>query len=96
MRFFPLLVILFTASFTAIAGSDPNYRVLRDAAPADALRVENIELKRDAGTITLKTGQLAFLPLVLNRRAAAVFTGEGVFRLKPATPIEERNLSKVT
>ena len=62
-----------------VFAADPNYRALRDGAPAEVLRTENVELKRDAGTIRLKTGQLAFLPPVLNRPAIAVFTGEGIF-----------------
>jgi hypothetical protein len=77
------------------AASDPNYRALRDGAPTDALRTENVELKRDAGTITLKNGQLAFVRAA-DRPAIAVFTGDGVFRLKPAIPIEANHLNKVT
>src|SRR5450631_3207212 len=92
MHFLSLLGI---ASCT-FAASDPNYRALRDGAPADVLLTENIELKRDVGTITLKNGQLAFLPPVLNHRAIAVFTGEGVFRLKAAISVEERHLGLVT
>jgi hypothetical protein len=89
MRLLPLFAIcLFGAP-------DPNYRALRDGAPTDALRTENVELKRDAGTITLKNGQLAFAR-ANDRPAIAVFTGDGVFRLKPAIPIEANHLNKVT
>jgi hypothetical protein len=77
------------------AASDANYRALRDGAPADALRTENVELKRDVGTIVLKNGQLAFVR-ANGRPAIAVFTGDGVFRLKPAIPIEANHLNKVT
>jgi hypothetical protein len=92
MRFLSLLAI----PIYAFAASDPNYRALRDGAPAEVLRTDNIELKRDVGIITLKTGQLAFLPPVLNRPAVAVFVGQGGFRLKPAIPIEEHYLTMVT
>jgi Peptidase family M1 domain len=92
MRFLSLLGI----ASCAFAASDPNYRALRDGAPSDVLLTENIELKRDVGTITLKNGQLAFLPPVLNHRAIAVFTGEGVFRMKAAIPVEERHLALIT
>src|SRR6185369_232523 len=73
----------------ALANADPNYRLLRDAVPAVAYRVENIELKRDVGTLTLRSGQIVFLPAVLNRVVAAVFVGEGRFQMKPAMRIEE-------
>ena len=72
MRFLSLLGI---AAF-AFAATDPNYRALRDGAPADVLLTENIELKRDVGTITLKTGQLAFLPPVLRTSQRSPFSPE--------------------
>jgi hypothetical protein len=93
MRWLPLLVQVFAISL--FAASDPNYRALRDGAPVDALRTENVELKRDVGTITLKNGQLAFVK-AMDRQAIAVFTGDGIFRLKPAIPIEANHLNKVT
>ena len=83
MRLFPLALIPLCAF-----ADDPNYRALRDGAPTEVLRTENVELRRDTGTITLKNGQLAFIK--------AVFTGDGIFRLKPAIPIEERHLTLVT
>jgi hypothetical protein len=90
------LAIVFLAglpAFCQFANTDPHYRALRDSVPAETYRVENIELKRDVGTLTLRTGQLTFLPPVLNRVAMAVFNGEGRFQLKPAIPIEERHLN---
>src|ERR1700680_5106647 len=92
MRFFPLFAI----SICVFADSDPNYRALRDGAPSDGFSVKHALLRRDAGTFKLNYGQLTFLPAVLNRPAIAVFTGDGVFHLKPAIPIEERYLSRVT
>jgi len=80
----------------ALANADPNYRLLRDTTPAVAYRVENIELKRDVGTLTLRSGQIVFLPAVLNRVVAAVFVGEGRFQMKPAMRIEEEYLSAMT
>jgi Peptidase family M1 domain len=88
MRFLPFLGL-------SLFASDPNYRALRDGAPMDALRTENVELKRDVGTITLKNGQLAFVKAAADRPAIAIFTGNGVFRLKPAIPIEAKHLAKV-
>lgn len=80
----------------AQANSDVNYRALRDGTPAETYRVENIVLKRDVCTLTLKSGEISFLPAVLGQRAVAVFTGLGRFELKPATPIEESRLAFVT
>ncbi len=80
-------------AFGQFANTDSHYRALRDSVPAETYRVENIELKRDVGTLTLRTGQITFLPPVLNRVAIAVFNGEGRFQLKPAIPIEVRNLN---
>jgi hypothetical protein len=91
MRFF----LLFAVAVCAFADSDPIYRALRDGAPGDALRTESVELRRDAGTITLKNGQLSFIKVIEDRPAIAVFTGEGVFRLKPAVAMEERYLTRI-
>jgi hypothetical protein len=78
-----------------LANTDANYHALRTAAPNETYRVENIELKRDVATITLRTGAITFLPPVLGRVTMAVFSGEGRFQLKPAIPIEEDHLNKL-
>ena len=88
-------VLLASYAFAQTANSDPNYRALRDGAPAETYRVDNIELKRDVGTLTLRAGQITFLPPVLNRVSMAVFNGDGRFQLKPAMSIEERHLNLV-
>ncbi len=80
---------------SSLANSDPNYRMLRDSAPAEAYRVENIELKRDVSTITLRRGQIVFLPPVLGRVAAAVFVGDGRLQLKAAIALESVNIQKI-
>ena len=67
------------------ANSDANYRALRDSKPTDSYTVRDIVLQRDAATMTLSSGSVAFLPAVLGRQAIAVFTGEGHFRLKPVS-----------
>ncbi len=91
MRLFLLVAFM----LSAFGDSDPNYRVLRDGTPTDVLRTENVELKRDVGTITLKNGQLSFVKALQDRPAIAVFTGEGVFRLKPTAGVESKQLSRV-
>src|SRR3712207_3113446 len=76
------------AQAPAAANSDPNYRQLRDAAPAETLAVERVSLIRDIGQIALRKGTVAFIPPVLGRTPIAVFVGEGEFRLAPALPME--------
>jgi hypothetical protein len=84
---------------SALANSDPNYRALRDALhdghAGETYQVENIELKRDVGTVTLRTGNITFIPAVLNRVTAAVFSGEGRFQLKPAMQMEGQYLYRM-
>jgi hypothetical protein len=85
MRYFPLFAI----SICAFADSDPNYRALRNGAPTDSFSVKDLDLRRDAGTFKLNSGQLTFLPPVLNRPTIAVFSGDGVFtsnRRSPSRP----------
>jgi hypothetical protein len=81
---------------SALANSDPNYLALRNSPPTDAYNVENIELKRDVSTITLRRGQIVFLPPVLGRVASAVFVGEGHFQLKTVIPLEAMQILKIT
>src|SRR5580698_9869623 len=90
-----LPAILAAQAVSPLVNTETNYHALRTAAPSDTYRVENIELKRDVATITLRTGEITFLPPVLGRVAMAVFSGEGRFQLKAEIPIEEAHLSKV-
>src|SRR2546425_11078104 len=78
------------------ANSDAAYRALRDGAPSETYRVENVELKRDVGKLTLRNGQVTFLPKMLDRVAIGVFTGEGRLELKPAIAVESTYLNKLT
>src|SRR5262245_9969789 len=101
---FSLALILFTGfaqaqdpEDTPAAQSSADIRVLLPASvPSEAYNVENIELKRDAGTLTLRSGQISFLAPVMKRTVMAVFAGDGQFQLKPAVPIEEGYLTKLT
>jgi hypothetical protein len=87
--------MLFALLLCALA-DDPNYRVMREGAPTEVLRTENVELRRDKASLTLKNGQLGFIKAAEDRPVIAVFTGEGLFRLKPTIPIEANYLTKVT
>ena len=81
---------------SALANSDPNYVALRTAGPGASFRVANLTIKRDVGTFTFTNGQFSFLPPVLGRIAAGVFTGEGTFHLTPAIAFERTSLRQIT
>jgi Peptidase family M1 domain len=57
---------------------------------------ENVSFKRDAGTVTFKSGRLAFAAPVAGRVVAAVFTGEGIFELDPPTNTDRYQISRFT
>jgi len=84
------------AKIPASANSDPNYRAIRDDAPWESRRVDNVQLQRDVAAITLKTGQITFLSPIQGRVVMAVFSGEGQLQLKPDSPIERNYLLKLT
>ncbi|HXJ39500.1 MAG TPA: carboxypeptidase-like regulatory domain-containing protein, partial [Bryobacteraceae bacterium] len=79
-----------------MGNSDPNYLALRDAQPKETFAVNNLVLKRDLGTLTLKSGRISFVPPVLGRVTMAAFRGEGDFALEPALPLERANLRLIT
>src|SRR5262249_7620434 len=65
------------------------YRHLRDTGQFESYSVSNLVLKRDVGTLTLTRGLVSFAAPTMGRVVKAVFTGEGVFTLTPALPIEK-------
>ena len=77
--------------------TDPIYRQLRQQAESaqefsgDYAAVNNLVLRRDAATFTLRSGELYFVPPVEGRVTGAVFVGEGEFSLTP--PVEYENLT---
>jgi hypothetical protein len=77
---------------SSLANSDPNYRALRDNAPSEIIRVENVTLRRDVGEIHIQLGSIGFLPPVLGRTAMAIFSGQATFHLEPALPQEANYL----
>jgi hypothetical protein len=81
---------------SSLANSDPNYRALRTAAPVAIYRIENLELKRDVGTLNFQKGQFTFFAPVLGKTVMAVFTGEGTFHLKPLLPVDATYLNSVS
>jgi hypothetical protein len=78
--------------------SDPHYVALR-AQPREAgpgFSVNNLVLKRDAASFTLKSGELYFVQAVEGRQVAAVFVGDGELTLTPPEPRERESLKLFT
>jgi hypothetical protein len=76
--------------------SEPTYRQLRDGGAMETYTVSNLTLKRDAGTIVLRSGRVSFLPPVMERVVRAVFVGDGQFTLAPAMALERDYLRRIT
>jgi hypothetical protein len=80
------------------ANADSTYQQIRQQASGpnsfdSSATVNNLVLKRDAATFTLRTGEIYFLAPVEGRRTAAVFIGEGTLRLVPPVDHEKRSLA---
>jgi len=77
---------------------DPVYQTLRQVAKTEQdftgpyAVVNNLALKRDAATFTLKSGELYFITSVESRITAAVFIGIGELSLTPPTAIEKNSI----
>jgi len=83
------------------SNSDPFYQQLRQQAQnaedfAAFASVNNLALKRDAATFTLKSGELYFALPIGGRVTAAVFIGAGELTLTPPTEAERRSLELFT
>jgi len=81
---------------------DPVYQSLRQLGRNDQdfsgnyAVVNNLQLKRDAGNFTLRSGELYFIAPVEGRVTAAVFIGDGELSLTPPTEIEKNSLKIFT
>lgn len=72
------------------------YQALRTrVVNGDAFTVENLVLRRDAGTFTLKSGTVYLYGPIAGRVTGAVFLGEGVLRVEPPSVMERRQLKAV-
>ncbi len=58
--------------------------------------VNNLVLKRDGATFTLKSGEVYFLAPVQGRYTGGVFIGEGEFNIQPPTEVEQNSLKVFT
>jgi carboxypeptidase family protein/peptidase M1-like protein len=76
--------------------ADPNYRALREGDFAETWEVTNLTLKRDIGSITLRSGRVGFLSPVIGKVAVGVFVGDGEFALTPVISLEKRYLKLIT
>lgn len=77
--------------------SDPTYQQLRNLTlGSESVRVEAVDLKRDAATFHLKSGTVCFVPPVEGKVTGAVFVGEGNMTLDPPTADERRSLKLLT
>src|SRR5579862_680077 len=85
-----------TAKSTGYANSDPLYVQLRNVGLGDSFKVENMSLGLDVGSLYFKSGTLTLLAPVDGLDTGAIFVGEGHFSLKPATSIDQHELSRRT
>lgn len=77
--------------------SDPIYQQLRNIAlTGDSIAVENVDLKRDAATFHLRTGEICFVPAVQGKVTGAVFVGDGAMTLDPPDASERHSLKLLT
>ncbi|MDQ3908549.1 MAG: carboxypeptidase-like regulatory domain-containing protein, partial [Acidobacteriota bacterium] len=80
---------------------DATYQQLRSqgASPAEfpnVATVNNLVIRRDAATFTLRSGELYFLAPVDDRTVGAVFVGDGELTLTPPVDCEKRSLAIFT
>ncbi|HKP48032.1 MAG TPA: carboxypeptidase regulatory-like domain-containing protein [Pyrinomonadaceae bacterium] len=94
------------ASVTVPSGLKPNidpvYLQLRQQARGDQdfsgsyATVNNVVLKREGATFTLRSGEIYFLAPVEGRMTGAVFFGDGEFTISPPTETEKNSLKIFT
>jgi hypothetical protein len=74
------------------ANNDPVYRQLRDASMGLTFQVQDVDLKFDVASFHLGQGTLTFLKPVNGQVTGAIFVGHGHFTLKPAQPLDAREI----
>lgn len=94
--------VTISAGGASKGNNDPVYVQLRqksaspEAFSGVVASVNNLVLKRDAATFTLKSGEIYFLSPVEGRTVGAVFIGDGEVSLTPPNEIEKRSLAIFT
>ena len=92
---FPLHAVENTASIGP--NSDPTYQQLRNLTiGGEAVSVNNLDLKRDAGTFHLHSGTVCFAAPVQGKVTGAVFAGDGTFVIDPPSGAEKGMLKLLT
>jgi len=76
--------------------TNPIYEQLRGLLPGDeVISVNNLDLHRDAATLTFRSGEFAFYREVNGKVTGAVFKGDGHLHVTPPTAEERHNLAIV-
>lgn len=74
--------------------SDPVYQQLRGVGlSGEAINLANVELKRDLGIFSFKSGTMFFLAPVQGKVTGAVFLGSAAFTLAPSSASEKRSVA---
>ena len=82
---------------TARLNADPVYQQLRNIGlGAEALTVNNLDLKRDTATFHLHSGIVCFVAPVQGKVTGAVFVGNGVMNLDAPNQDEKKSLRLLT
>ena len=82
-----------TQSSTPPKPPDPNYTKLRSLKMSgETVPANGLTLRRDAATFVFKSGEFYFTEPVQGKVVAAVFIGDGEFRIEPPTAVEKHNL----
>lgn len=94
---FLFLASCFTPSQAQHPGNtNPIYEQLRGLLPGDeVISVNNLDLHRDAATLTFRSGEFAFYREVNGKVTGAVFKGDGHLHVTPPTAEERHNLAIV-
>jgi hypothetical protein len=88
---------LFFAETPAGRNSDATYQQLRNVTlSGEAFAVNNLSVRRDAGTFHLRSGTVCFLPKIHDKVTGAVFVGDGNFVIDPPIASEVSSLSLFT
>ena len=99
---FAAAIVAIAVSSTAVAqtpsgpNTHPAYVELRKLAVGnDAVRVDGLQLVKDAATFTL-SGTIHFLPPVNGKVTGAVFIGQGTMKYEPPIAVERSMLRNLT
>jgi hypothetical protein len=96
-RFSSSAVLCSAALVCAQANQNAVYQQLRSlTADNDVITVTNLVLQRDAATLTLTRGAIAYYPAVNGKITGAVFRGEGHIHVNPPSGEERHNLLILT